>query len=68
MPGLDVTVRGVVVTSVTGTGGEFYLEDISTGTYTARVYTQEQEAAFSLVISESQDVVVDLGEIDCPVK
>ena len=66
--GLDVSVGGAVVSSVTGTGGEFYLENIPTGTYVARVYTQERESTFNLVVPDSKDIVEDLGEIDCPVK
>ena len=66
--GLDVSVGGVDVSGVTGTGGEFYLENIPTGTYVTRVYTQEMESTFNLVVPESTDTVEDLGEIDCPVK
>lgn len=66
--GLDVEVQGGTVSSVVGLGGAFYLENIPVGTYPARLYTQDKESRFQLVVPESSDTVVDIGEIDCAVQ
>jgi outer membrane usher protein len=66
--GLDVTVRGETVSSVVGLGGAFYLENIPAGTYDARLYTEDKEARFQLVVPDSAQTVVDAGEIECPVQ
>jgi outer membrane usher protein len=66
--GLDVMIPAGKVSGIVGLGGAFYLENIPPGTYAARLYTQDKESRFQLVVPESADTVVDLGEIDCNVK
>ena len=55
-----------VISSVVGMDGAFYLENIPAGTYRARLLLEGREIAFDLVVPQSKDAIVDLGEIDCP--
>lgn len=46
-------------------GGEFYLENIPSGAYKAMVRKEDQECSFDLVVPESSEAMVNLGEIIC---
>ena len=63
--GLDVRVAGKINEVVVGKGGEFYLENIPSGTYKARVFENDKFCNFDLVIPKSKDMMIDLGKITC---
>jgi outer membrane usher protein len=65
--GLEIEFENQKLTTVVGTGGEFYLDTLPPGTYRARVFTKEKEGSCELVIPESAQTVVDIGEIECTV-
>jgi outer membrane usher protein len=65
--GLEVTVGSEVNSSAVGIDGAFYLEHIPAGTYHARLLLDVGEIDFDLVVPQSKQTVIDLGEIDCPV-
>jgi outer membrane usher protein len=63
--GLEIRMDGKTLESIIGIGGEFYLENIPPGKYKARVFSEERECEFELIIPESDETLVDLGEIVC---
>jgi outer membrane usher protein len=62
--GLELTVGTRVLSSIVGMGGAFYLEDVPPGTYRARLFTENKESLFDLVVPQSTATIVDLGEIE----
>ncbi len=56
----DVTVEGLV-----GRNGEFYLENIPPGRYSARTVYQGDECGFDIIIPESTEMFLLLGDIEC---
>jgi outer membrane usher protein len=63
--GLEITIGRSRVDAVVGNGGEFYLENISPGRFPARLFLQNQECSFDMTIPHSEQMMVDLGEVDC---
>ena len=49
----------------TGKGGEFYLENIPPGSHRASVRIPDRPCSFDLVVPESDEMIVDLGEVTC---
>jgi outer membrane usher protein len=49
----------------TGKGGEFYLENIPPGSYRASLRIPGRPCLFDLVVPDSEEMVVDLGEVTC---
>jgi outer membrane usher protein FimD/PapC len=60
-----LTAMGRDLISYTGKGGEFYFENINPGTYKGELKLLDKVFAFDIVFPESDDVVVDLGEVLC---
>lgn len=48
-----------------GAGGAFYLENIPMGRFSARVFDEQRDCRFDLVIPKSDELITDLGEIIC---
>lgn len=53
------------IDTVSGTGGEFYVENILPGAYSVKLFHEERECTFTLKIPESSEPMIDLGEITC---
>lgn len=60
---LEIEVEGKTLETVVGKDGEFYLENIPAGRFFARLFKEDKEYNFELVIPESEDMVMDLGDI-----
>lgn len=60
-----VTADDKEITFPTGKGGEFYIEDIGQGTYKASFDYKEKTCFFDIIVPESEDMIIDLGEIVC---
>jgi outer membrane usher protein len=60
-----LTVDGKDLFSYTGRGGEFYLENIAPGKYEGQFKLLDKVFAFDIVFPESDDMLVDLGEVLC---
>ncbi|HEX9205792.1 MAG TPA: fimbria/pilus outer membrane usher protein [Candidatus Deferrimicrobiaceae bacterium] len=58
-------VSGKELSFPTGKGGEFYLENLPPGTYEAAFEFEGRKYGIALKIPESEETIVDLGEIDC---
>lgn len=65
---LEITMDGELVEAIVGANGEFYLENIPSGTYPARLFYGEKECEFGLNVPESDKMVVDMGDISCEVR
>ncbi|MGQ9616422.1 MAG: fimbria/pilus outer membrane usher protein [Spirochaetota bacterium] len=61
--GLDV--NGELFESVVGMRGEFYLENIPPGTYQGQIFLEEKTRKFELIVPDSEEMIVDLGDIVC---
>jgi len=64
--GLEVPVGSDASTGTTGTDGAFYLESVPAGTYKARLLVEDEVIPFDLVVPDSTQSIIDLGEIECP--
>jgi len=50
---------------IVGNGGEFYLENLPAGRFRANLFMQDKKCEFDLIIPESDDVMVEMGEKSC---
>ena len=48
-----------------GTEGEFYLENIPSGKHMAELVYKGNKCEFNMIIPESEEMLIDLGEISC---
>ena len=65
--GLTVMDGSKALDVPTGRGGEFYLENLGPGRHAARFVFGARRCAFELVVPASQDLLIDLGELNaCP--
>jgi outer membrane usher protein len=48
-----------------GRGGEFYIENVPSGKHTARIIYLGRECKFDIIIPDSEDMLIDLGEMIC---
>jgi outer membrane usher protein FimD/PapC len=62
---VTLDVDGKPFTFVTGRGGEFYVEDLKSGTYKARMSANGERCDFELLVRDAQGPVTDLGETVC---
>jgi outer membrane usher protein FimD/PapC len=60
-----LSVSGVLQTLPTGRGGEFYVEDVPAGTYSATANLGLATCEFELSFPKSDEMFVDLGNITC---
>ncbi|MFZ3140571.1 fimbria/pilus outer membrane usher protein [Polaromonas sp.] len=60
---LFVMNDGKEVTTPTGRGGEFYIENLKPGRHAARFMLGERRCAFELTVPPSQEMLIDLGEL-----
>lgn len=56
-----------LIEAVVGKGGDFYLENLPTGTFPARLFMKDKECRFDVVIPERDDMIVDMGDIACEI-
>ncbi len=62
---LNVRVGDETLELAVGRGGEFYLENVPAGTYPARLFNDKLDCRFELTIPESEETLIDLGEVYC---
>lgn len=53
------------IESPVGRDGEFYLENVPAGMYEATIYNGEQQCEFGFEIPESDEMFIDVEELDC---
>jgi len=54
-----------ILEGLIGRDGEFYVENISSGKYQAIIYYRAEECSFDLVVPESDQMFIDVGEVTC---
>jgi len=64
---LEITIDGKKIEGVVGKRGEFYLENLPSGRFPARLLLERQACEFEIMIPESDNIVVDMGEITCEI-
>ena len=57
--------NGKMQSTQTGRGGEFYIENLKPGTYQASVLVEGRPCLFELIIADSNETFVELGELVC---
>jgi outer membrane usher protein len=63
--GLRIWIAEKTMEVVVGRGGKFYLENIPAGIYPAMLFSQDKECRFDIVFPESEEIMVDMGEVVC---
>jgi outer membrane usher protein FimD/PapC len=63
-----IIVEGEEVFFPTGRGGEFYLENLAPGRYTANIPWNGTVALCAIQVPESEEVIVDLGKLICTIR
>jgi outer membrane usher protein len=66
--GLEIKTDEKLFDTVVGKGGKFYLENIPSGQWPARLFLKEKHCAFKITFPESDEMFVDMGEISCEIK
>ena len=62
---LFVQVKDVIFEGLVGRNGEFYLENVPPGRHPARTVYEGDEFRFDIIIPESSEMFLQLGDIDC---
>lgn len=63
--GLRINNGAEAMEVIVGKNGEFYLENLLAGRIPARLFRKDEICSFELVIPESDDVMVNMGEMIC---
>jgi outer membrane usher protein FimD/PapC len=62
---ITISVGGALQTLPTGRGGEFYIENVPSGVYSATANFGMAFCKFELLFPKSDEMFVDLGSITC---
>jgi outer membrane usher protein len=62
---LELTIKENQSLFFVGKSGQIYIEDISPGTYPARLIKNELECKFDLIVPKSDEVIIELGDLPC---
>jgi outer membrane usher protein len=62
---LSVQVKDGIVEGLVGRNGEFYLENLPPGRHPAKSVYEGDECGFDIIIPESTEMFLDLGDIVC---
>ena len=62
---LSLQKSGQIFDTVIGKGGEFYFENLTSGTYRAETKLDGETCRFKIKIPESKEMMVELGEYVC---
>jgi outer membrane usher protein len=65
--GLRYQDTDVMLETVVGVAGEFYLENLSAGDVQAEIFRGEQTCRLTLVVPQSRAMFIDLGDIACAI-
>jgi len=63
--GFSLEAKDMKVRNIVGRDGEFYLENIPSGTWPAKLFLKGRECRFKMTIPESDDMMVDMEEVSC---
>jgi outer membrane usher protein len=62
---IHMVIDGEELTFLAARDGEFYLENISPGSYRASLIYQEKACLFDIIVPVSEETIIDLGELVC---
>lgn len=62
---VKMMVEGKEIIFPTGKDGEFYLENIKPGRYTASLNYNGKTCSFGIIIPETDEMIIELGEVIC---
>ncbi|MBN4076701.1 fimbrial biogenesis outer membrane usher protein [Mariprofundus ferrooxydans] len=63
--GLELIKGDQKQTAVVGYGGAFYIENMHTGEYQARLFNEQRDCQFMMRVPESDEVFIKLGKLVC---
>jgi outer membrane usher protein FimD/PapC len=61
---MTINVDGKETVVPTGSGGEFYIENLKPGRHVARLEFGRRSCTFELTVPESTEMMIDLGEMN----
>ncbi len=62
---LHIRTEDGIMEGLVGTEGEFYLENIPSGKHMAELVYRGKKCEFNMIIPDSEEMLIDLGEISC---
>jgi outer membrane usher protein len=65
--GLELMINGQPKQFILGDTGGFYLENIASGEYKARIFDKHHECRFVMAIPDSEEMMVDMGNLSCEI-
>ncbi|MCX5867659.1 MAG: fimbria/pilus outer membrane usher protein [Proteobacteria bacterium] len=65
---LTMNIDNRLVETVVGKGGEFYIEDVKAGKYELSLIYRGMECIINVVVPESDEMVINVGELLCGIK
>ena len=65
--GLELELPDGKTQAIVGRNAEFYLENIPTGEWPTRLFLQDEECLFVMTIPQSEEMIVEMGEITCEI-
>ncbi len=65
--GIEIKADGKTMVATVGKNGEFYLENLPKGTFPARLYLKNKDCRFDMHVPESDEMLVDMGEVSCEI-
>jgi outer membrane usher protein len=63
--GLQITQGKEVKEVIVGKNGAFYLENLPAGRFPARLFSKDKACSFVLSIPDSEDLMVNMGDVIC---
>ncbi|NOT98290.1 MAG: fimbrial biogenesis outer membrane usher protein [Sideroxydans sp.] len=65
--GIEINQSDKTVTAVIGKAGEFYLENLASGQFSARLFLGDKACRFDIDIPASDAIMIDMGEVNCEI-
>jgi outer membrane usher protein len=65
--GLELNLPDGKTETIVGRNAKFYLENVPAGEWPARLFLQNRECLFSMAIPQSEEMIVEMGEVTCEI-
>ena len=61
----EVKADGKTVEAIVGKRGEFYLENLRPGRFSAKITLEDKQCSFEIAVPDSKEMNVNMGDISC---
>ncbi len=65
---VQIQVKDKIIEGLIGNDGEFYFENVPSGKHPTMILYNGEECIFDIIIPETEEILVDLGEVICQIK